>query len=196
MASTPQIAGSSLMPELVERQEGVDQVVVEEVHQRPRVPEAQIDGIPQHEDLVALHPPVSEPVESKADGEERQTREDDDGRPPLPSARGAAGPGTASRAPFTSARSSSSTHDVPRIGEWPPATAAVERAQRTARFGQMSEGSRQPVRALLAGGRSGGPVAGGTVAYHPPRRRRTTGMVLSMMSRSSRRLWRRMYSRS
>jgi hypothetical protein len=33
-------------------------------------------------------------------------------------------------------------------------------------------------------------------AHHPPRRSSTTGMVLSMMRRSSRRLWRRMYSRS
>jgi len=38
--------------------------------------------------------------------------------------------------------------------------------------------------------------SGAGPAHHPPRRRRTTGMVLSMMSRSSRRLCRRMYSRS
>ncbi len=39
-------------------------------------------------------------------------------------------------------------------------------------------------------------VLGGGRFYQPPRRQRMTGMVLSMMRRSSRTLWRRMYSRS
>ncbi len=61
-------------PELIQRREWLDQVVVEQVYQRPGIVGPELDRVPEGEHLGGLETPGAEPV--KAQGEAKQDQTD------------------------------------------------------------------------------------------------------------------------
>jgi hypothetical protein len=84
----PKYCGQQPESKLVERYEWADQVMIEEIQKRPRIAETGIQGVPQHEDLVAVETPVGKTPEAKRYSKDGQGGDDYDSREPVTLLRG------------------------------------------------------------------------------------------------------------